>query len=242
MKLGRLKPTAEHKARALPLSRYVRSPLPPAPPSCCNSAGAPIDMFGNDRYGDCTFAALANYRAICSVKEGLAFPTTEADVTAAYLDFTHGKDDGAVEHDVLNLAKIGVKLGGSDPWRLAAWVTVDIADRETCRFLVSEFWSLYLGVELPNVAKGQGLWDATSDLSEDRAPGSWGGHALLWSDYEENGDVGLVTWGQVKTATPAWLAAYCDEAYVLLDEDRATSINVDWDALVSDMTTSTARP
>ena len=234
-KLGRLAPSAEQRARAPQLSRYMLAPLPPPPTSCFNSPGALIAMWGNDRYGDCTVAALANFRAICAAKEGFPFPTTESDVVKEYLRLGGGQDNGLVEHDVLEAATRGLALGGPESWRLAAWVKVDIADRETCRRLVADLWGLYLGCAMPLTAQDQAFWDVDSDLSGDAAPGSWGGHAMWWADFDEDGTLGLVTWGRVQKATPAWLATYCDEAYALLDEDRARAIGVDWDALMRDL-------
>lgn len=236
VRLGRIRPTAEHKAKALPLAKYMRRSLPPPPLSCNNTDGAELHMFGNDQYGDCTFAALGNYRAICAAKEGMCPPTSEADVINAYLKFTHGKDDGAIETEVLNRALDGLALGGGEPWKLAAWVTVDINDRETCRSLMAHFWSLYLGVALPVTAQDQEVWDVNPlRMYGDAAPGSWGGHAVLLSNYTEDGYVGIATWGAVKNATWRWLSAYCDEAYVLLDADRAQMAGVDWEALCDDL-------
>ena len=117
LKLGRRAPTADQRRKALPLGKYLRRSLPPPPPSCNNTDGALIAMFGNDRYGDCTFAGLANYRAICAAKEGVVSPTLEGDVIRAYLEFTGGKDDGAVETEVLNRALDGLALGGCEPQR-----------------------------------------------------------------------------------------------------------------------------
>lgn len=196
-------------------------------------------MWGNDRWGDCTLAACANFWAIASKLENATFGADTDKIVAAYLALTKGKDVGLVEHDVLNAAMRGLHLGG-DLWRLAAWVEVDITDRETCRRLVADLGALYLGVDMPLTAQRQvgALWQPPDDLTAlegDDAPGSWGGHALLWADYEENGDLGLVTWGAVQKATPAWLTAYCDEAYALLDEARAAAMGVDWDALVADL-------
>lgn len=236
LKLGRRAPTPEQMARAPRLTKYLRAPLAPPPLSCKNTPGARIAMWGNDRYGLCTFAALANFRAICAAKEGFPFPTTEDEVVKAYFAFTGGADEGAVEHDVLNKALGGLALGGPEPWRLAAWVAVDITDRETCRRLVADLWGLYLGCAMPLSAQSGGLWDCDPlALTGDAAPGSWGGHALWWGDYDEDGTLGLVTWGMVQPATVPWLSAYCDEAYALLDEDRARAIGVDWDALVYDL-------
>jgi len=233
MKLGRIRPTSKQRALAPRLKDYITAPLPPAPPTCRNSDGAAIGMWGNDVLGDCTWAALGNARAIDACKEGKPTPpTTAAAIEQSYLAFTSGQDTGCVESDVLNAALKGVNLGGPDPWMLAAWVSVNLRDLPTCKSLVALFWSLYLGVELPIAAQTQTLW--TPGKGSDFAPGSWGGHALLLANYDTT-NLGLITWGKEQLCTPDWLNEYGDEAYCLLDADRASVIGVNWDQLVSDL-------
>jgi hypothetical protein len=245
MKLGRIRPTSKQRAKALPLAHYMTRALPVVPPDqeIINTTGAALGMWENDRLGDCTFAGLANYRSICAARENLPTPsTTDSDVAAAYLEYTGGKDEGAVETDVLNLGLKGVNLGG-DPFIIASWVSIDLQDRDTVRSLLSLFWSLYLGVELPKDAQNQDVWVPTTGRGG--APGGWGGHCLLLSNYHPitisasnttgSPTYGLVTWGAEKLCTLDWLDEYGDEGYLLLDAQRANMIGVDWDSLVSDM-------
>lgn len=254
--LGRIRPTSEQRAKALKLAHYQTKALPavPATQEIINTTGAAIDMRGNDTCGDCAWAAMANYRAICAAREGLPPPPTTTDaVKASYFSYTGGKDTGSVETEVLNLALKGVDLGG-DPFVVASWVSVDFRNRDTVRSLLSLFWSIYLGVELPKDAQNQDVWAPTTGRGG--APGGWGGHALLLGNYHPDpvsvmaarspslGDktvavdsgarYGLVTWGEEKLCTLDWLDEYGDEGYVLLDAARASMIGVDWLGLLAD--------
>lgn len=234
--LGRIAPTAEQK-RAVPrLNDYLTRPLPAAPPTCNNTEGAQIAMFGNDRYGCCTISALANYDAICSSREGVPLTVTDAEVIKAYLALTGGKDEGAAETHVLTHARsLGFDFGGPDPWKLATFLSVPLRNTSACKSLISIFNGLYLGASLPVAAQSQSVWKTPASLLGDNAPGSWGGHALLWGNYDETNEIELVTWGSLQRAEYGWLSAYCDEAYVLLDAQRAEMIGVDWDALLADL-------
>lgn len=240
VKLGRVKPTAEQKAKAMPLMKYVKGVLPVAPPEFDGVTGAKIAMFGNDRYGDCTFAGVANLLMICAKHEGREIEISEQQVIDAYLTFTDGQDEGAVETDVLALlTSVGVQFG-IDVEKIAVWASVPVRDFEACKSLMSVFWALYLGVSLPVSAQNQEVWDVGPNTDGDFAPGSWGGHCLLAGIYKADNELGLVTWGEVQRATLVWFETYVDEVYVLLDAARAEQIGVDWDALLKDMAAAQA--
>jgi hypothetical protein len=234
MQLGRHKPTAEQKKRALSIERYIKAPLPPGPPSCKNTDGAPIGMWGNDTNGNCTLAALANMWAIDATKEKLPFSAETSSIVNSYYGLTGGPDSGLIEHDVLNAALKGIDLGGPTPWQVAVWVSVDPLNFELWKSLIAKFWSLYLGVELPNAAQSEETWLTPTKETGIYVPGSWGGHALVAADYDPN-LVGLVTWGGITQCEWGWLRAYCDETYCLLDANRAAQIGVDFDALLADV-------
>lgn len=233
MKLGRLRPTKKQRAEAPRLIDYMTAPLPAAPPTCRNSDGAAIGMWGNDEIGDCVYAMCSNARAVDAALAGLpAPPTTDDAVKAAYFDYTGGQDVGANESEVLNLAMKGLQLGGPDPWQIAIWVSVDLHDIETCKSLVALFGYLCLGVDLPVRAQTQDVWDA--GVGRDAAPGSWGGHALLLSNFTED-RLGLITWGKEKLCTQDWLDEYADEGHAILTADKARQRGIDWDGLVRDL-------
>jgi hypothetical protein len=233
MKLGRIAPTAAHKARALPLARYLTRPLPHSPLALDNTPGATYRMYRNDEIGDCTVAALANFHATAAAREGRPFLVSDDEAAQYYFTLSGGKDDGLVEIDVLErAAAIGFPLSGAH--KLAAWVRIDARDLESIRSCASLFWAVYVGAALPVTAQRQQIWDTTGLLVDDDAPGSWGGHAMVVPKYDAIGPT-FITWGAQKRATWAWWRLYVDEAYALLDAERAQAAGVDWDALVADL-------
>jgi hypothetical protein len=232
VKLGRLAPSAAHIKRALPLKRYLKTPLPPAPQSIDNTPGAVYKMYRNDQIGDCTCAGLANYFATCAAREGRQVSFTDDEVAQFYFDLSGGHDSGLVEIDVLDRALArGFPLNGKQ--KLAAWVRLDAQDLNALRSCASLFYAIYVGAALPVTAQNQTIWDAVGTTGDD-APGSWGGHAMVVPKYDMLGPT-FVTWGGLKRATWAWWRLYVDEAYALLDEDRAHAAGVDWDALQADL-------
>jgi hypothetical protein len=231
MKLGRIRSTSKQLALAPRLRDFLTAPLPAAPEEFHGSEGAAIGMFGNDTYGDCTIAGLANYRAVraAMTKQPAPLSTTDA-VVAQYMRMTGGQDTGLNEIDVLVQARMnGVELGGPT-WMDAVWASVRY-DHATCHSLIAIFGALYLGVELPVAAQNQTVWKPTTGRSG--APGGWGGHALLWSGWQKGGNEELVTWGGVKEADPLWLPKYGDEFHVIVDADSAAVAGIDFESLVA---------
>lgn len=234
MKLGRLRPTEEHKRRALPLSRYMRTPLPVPPITLDNTPGVRYGLYHNDVYGDCTIAALANFLSTSGVRRGFEASFTDKDATDFYFDMSGGKDDGLYEVDVLERAvNKGFPLNGLH--KLAAFVAIDPTDIYSIRSSAFLFDAIYVGVELPRAAEATvgGLWDSADTLG-DNAPGSWGPHAVIVPKYDALGPT-FITWGQQQQATWSWWRNCVTEAYALLWRDVAVQHGVDWDALQADL-------
>lgn len=236
MKLGRVQPTPEQKARAPKLAKYLTGALPPAPPSADATDGVPFQLFDNDRFGNCTIAAIANYFLLCLIREGLGVGGRvfdANDVDAFYFALGHGADEGLNEHDVLDYVRDkGFPLSGEHT--IAVWVRVDPKNLDEVKSLCAIFWCLYVGALLPLSAQDQPVWQLQIPYDDRQDPGSWGGHAMLLPAYDELGVI-FETWGEKKRATWDWWQTYVDECYVLLDADRARLVGVDWDALVSDL-------
>lgn len=234
--LGRLAPSAAQRKMSVPLLDFVTAPLPKAPDSYDGITGAKIQMFGNNRYGNCVFAAMANFDAIRAKLEQRETDCTEEDVVAEYMKYNHGQDVGANEGEALREAQDrGFKLGPGDPWRLAnGTVTIPVKNVEAMLSLITLLGAVYLGVELPNSAQSQKVWDVTGSMRGDSAPGTWGGHALLAGAFDRKaGTIDLVTWGGRQTVTVPWHLGYCDEVHVPLDAAAALSPFVDFDGLLS---------
>lgn len=229
MKLGRQAPRRD--ARTLRLARYLdRSVLPPAPPVLDLGAGAMSwPMLGNDRAGDCTFAAAGHMVELWTDRAtGAPAEVRTADILQAYsevsgYDPTTGADDvGAVELDVLNYWR----TKGIAGHKIEAFTAVDYLDLDLLRIATALFGGLYVGLSLPKCAQGADTWileDAR--LRGDAAPGSWGGHAVNVVGYDAQGMV-VVTWGRLQKMSWAFWFAYGEEAFALLSPDWLTSRGV----------------
>lgn len=234
MRLGRIRPTAEQKRRALPLERYLSKPLPEAPLAIDNTAGVSYILGGNDRYGDCTVVALANFHLTAAAREGRKLSISDDEAIAFYQAMSApGRDDGLVEIDVLERARAaGFPLSGAH--KLAAWVRIDPLDLASIRACAALFYAVYVGAALPLSARSPGTWDAVSLIDDEDVPGSWGGHAMIAPQYDSLG-VSFITWGRKQRATWAWWRLYVEEGYALLDAERAAAAGVDWPALTADL-------
>lgn len=232
MRLGRVRPTAAQKLRALPIERYLRAPLPAAPLALDNTIGVDYRMWANDRYGICTLAALANFHLTAAKREGRTLTLDEARLISLYLEMTGGADNGLVEIDVLARARAGFPDAGQH--QLAAWVRIDAQDLASIRACAALFYAVYVGAALPISAQGSGMWDATGLIGDDDVPGSWGGHAMIAPKYDALGPT-FITWGRQQRASWSWWRMYVEEGYALLDAERAAVAGVDFAALQADM-------
>jgi hypothetical protein len=233
VRLGRVAPSAEQLRKAPRIADYMRKALPAPPPALDNTLRVTYAMDDNDRFGNCTIVALANFYRTAAVREGWQFDVSAADVDAYYFHLSNGADDGLVELDVLKSAQqTGFPLTGEH--KLAAWVRLDARDPDAIRSCVGLFHGVYVGASLPISAQNQKTWDTSGIPGGQYTPGSWGGHAMLVAKYDTTGP-SFTTWGAQQKATWAWWRTYVDEAYALLDAERAAAAGVDFKVLLGDL-------
>lgn len=223
MKLGRLSPRPDQQRRLLLASRYLDLHKLPEPPPSTNRAGqiAQWGMYANDRIGDCAVAAPAHLQIAWSTLDQHPFRPTERQIVAAYsaisgYDPKTGLDDtGCVMVDVLNYWR----KHGIAGRKIVAYLAVDLHNQPLARTAAWLFGGLYLGADMPLGWQHKQVWDAPAKIPKkgDWAPGSWGGHAFNQIDYDQHGNITVVTWGQTVTVTRAGQAAYIPECYAVLD-------------------------
>lgn len=240
--------------KGLRMLSSVTAALPAAPPNPAWYLGGrnykgvalqPITEFGmdgNDQYGDCVFAGAAHFEQLVSTVAGLPNVPTEAQVLAEYSRYTgfnpnnSATDNGAVISEILADWKATGLFGKN----LLGCVGVNPKSQTQISDAIWFFGAVTLGVELPNSAQDQDVWDVPAGGPVGNgAPGSWGGHDVLLINRDARG-VTLVTWGALKLATWAWMEAYCDEAYALLspdflDADGKTPGGVPLGSMISDL-------
>lgn len=221
MKLG--KGPVKHDDRTLMLANYLDTAKLPAPPKELNySKSVPNGNFGmlmNDTLGDCTIAAALHMELIFRAAVGATLVVTDAEALEGYERICGyspkdpNTDQGGVELDVLNAwRKAGI--GGR---QIAAFVKLNPQNELEIKTAMALFGGIYTGFALPNSAQNQDVW--TPVRGSGGAPGSWGGHAIPFTDYTADGKFVCVTWGELKKATWAFFKKYCDEAYAIVSKD-----------------------
>jgi hypothetical protein len=199
-------------------------------------------MYGNNIYGDCAFAGLANLRIIMTCHTGKIVIPTLQDVLDAYTAVagfdqkTGANDNGAAMTDVLEYART-TGLGGH---KIIAWAQVDHKNPVHRKLAVDLFGATYVGVQLPESAPQQFVMN--KQCSFEVVPNSpiAGGHCIIHPGYGRLGGA-YVTWANwfVKAST-AWEEAYIDEEYVVITDDwinqvtKKTPGGVDLATLIAD--------
>lgn len=200
--------------RTLQLSRYVNTMKLPAPPATIDHASrlpTNIGMMGNDKYGDCTIAALAHMVQSWSVYADFPIKTiSDKDILASYFTLSPN-DQGCNMLDVLNYwRKTGV---GGD--KVEAFVETAVANVTQAKLAIQYFGSLYIGMSLPNT-NTFGPWNVKKP--------TWpanrnNGHAVCLIGYNDSTEMfRTITWGQIVDMSYGWFKKYCDESYACLND------------------------
>lgn len=239
MKLGKLAPVVDY--RVPHLSRRMMA-VKPKPAVDWTKAVDSWGALANDQIGDCTAAAAYHLIQAWRANNFSKWQPTDADAIALY-SATSGypqTDEGAVESEVLKYwSTTGVPGDGITD--TIAFCRLFEKNLDELRLSIEYFGGVYLGVALPLSAQGQAVWDVAppGTPADQTAAGSWGGHAICAVAYDETSFT-VVTWGALMKVTPAFMAAYLDEAYAVvskewLDVAGITPPGLSWPQLQADM-------
>jgi hypothetical protein len=214
--LGRSPKTHDAKIR---LANYIdEEALPPIPAHLDLTKGITFPMYGNDRLGDCTCAAVGHLIQIWTAAVGAPVTPPDSAIEHLYIPETGDEDTGRVETDVLDYwKKHGIDTGD----KIIGYAAIDPGVTKHIKLGIALFGGVYAGVALPLTAQTQKEWHVVGnpdDPSSPAAPGSWGGHAIPYGGYTKDKLV-VVTWGATLLATLHWDQTYCDEAYVVVTKD-----------------------
>lgn len=217
-RLGKLPP--RHDPRTLRLVNYLKVPPPIPPESEDYTVGiTDLGMMGNDKYGDCAYAAPGHMMQEWTARAGDQFTPTTEQILAAYaatgFDPKTGENDNGA--DMLSVLKQWKNVGIAGH-KIDGFVAVDHTKLEEIRLAIWLFGNAYLGLGLPVTAQSQTIWDVVS-ISGDGAPYSWGAHAIENGKYAADGTETCVTWGGYKQMTPNFIVTYADEGFAALSKD-----------------------
>ncbi len=215
--LGRL-PHDPAQIAALPQFATHRMGALVAPPSMDRSH---IDYrpkgYDNDTRPVCTIVGLAECARAAAALQGFDIAITTADVDTAYAA-AGGGADGLVEADVLTWqVQHGFRVAARQDALVAGCMTIRPDDLNAIRQACVWTGAVYLGVDLALADQAaldvpDSVWDAGGDVSP------WGGHCLLLWDYagvRDTDTVRLVTWGELRRATWAWIRSRMVEAHAV---------------------------
>ncbi len=193
----------------------------------------PLEMWGNNAYGDCVMVSQYNQLVrLERVELRGTIKVTTADVLDAYADeserqFGHRpekpgdeNDQGLVmQYSLRDWRKFGVTTAlKKDPWKITAFGEVNKNSPSELRSACYALRGVLFGFSLPISAyyqlNGGQPWDVTSGPNAER--GSWGGHAVYAPAYDSGGFTCL-TWGAKQRITNAFISRYADEAWAVVD-------------------------
>lgn len=230
----------KHDYRTLRFRSYATANLA-APPSSYDVLGKvyenlkisdPTKLFpmdANDRYGDCTIAALAHaitaFRGMIGTQRIMS---TQA-VTKLYFKLTGGVDSGLHELDVLNYWRQHAVDGD----KILAFVSIDPKNHTHIKQAIQLFGGVYLGFQCQETCQddfhARKTWEA-GRLTND-------GHAVYAVGYDAN-TVTVLTWGNTQKGSWGWWDECVDEAYAILapeSKDSKFAPGFNFDALKSDL-------
>jgi len=232
-KLGRL--PAKSDPRALMFRRFATAPkkLPEATSFWRRRGHFDLRTFGNNTYSDCTRAKQAVAAMRMARIESRRTPViADEEVIRVYFDMTKrlygGGDTGAYEQDALSEWRRPASTFRDTSGRaltIDAFTKINHSDQQEIRealFIagahgIAACFNLPAAWKTVNPPARWDLPDGHVALGE-WMPGSWGGHSMWARDYDRDGLWVVHTWG-LSDQLVTWraVAAYMDEAYVVLD-------------------------
>lgn len=216
------------------LAHYLTAPLPAPPPEV---AAPELDypMAGNDRYGDCTIAAVvhSDQASAAQTREPWTYPGDQT-VEAEYFKLSGGQDTGLAESLVLQTWQREGLFGRT----LAAFAPLAVKHTQTIKQATWLCGCVYTGVLIPAPAQQQFAagepWDLTGTPADSEIEG---GHAVPILGYNATGPI-VCTWGRLQQATWRWWLTYAEEAYCVITAEvkaRGSLRGVNFAALDRDL-------
>ena len=211
------------------LKAYLTPAMPTPPPSVKYRASVKRwPMMLNDQIGCCAIACPGHMIEQWTSCNGKPVVPSDAQILSAYEAVggyqpddpknpqTNATDVGCDPMSVLaywqNTGIAGHKIGGS--------ARVDTTNANEVKLAIYLFGNLYLGMDLPLSAQGQGTtWIVDTSNPDADAAGSWGGHAVPAVGYDQTDLVPFISWGAIYLMSFAFLAQYCMEAWAVFSTD-----------------------
>jgi len=213
LKLGKKETVFDPKTIKM-MSIWKDKKLPDFPPKF-DGPIYPLQMWGNDKHGDCVMCGAANVQTRSEmVEQKIIIPITEYEVEKQYFVLSGGADSGLV---MLDTAKFWRKHGlflAKHQYRSYAFASIHDAP-ENVKAVVSIIGDAWCGFSMPDNWKE--AVDAGNPWTDTSLPASpYNGHCMTVGKYDPDW-VWVKTWGQWMQMSWAWFLKYNDERYSIID-------------------------
>jgi hypothetical protein len=143
---------------------------------------------------------------------------TDREVVDEYFLETGGVDEGLIVLDSLGRWRKSGWIAAGSRYFILAYAEIDRASTVEVKRTVFTDLGVGIGILLPLSAQKEfeagKPWKTTSGPGSAR--NSWGGHYVYVTGYTTLGPT-CVTWGRKQQMSWGFFAAYCDEAYAIID-------------------------
>lgn len=207
------------------------STLPPPPPAftalprveAALNNPHPMYLFpmdGNNRYGNCTIAAVAHSITLYQAFVGRRWRPSAKNAIREYLSLSDGQDSGLYELDVLNHWRSRGFFASSSraAHKILAYAALPPHSHDHLKQAISIFGAVYLGFRVTE--------ETLSQFHDHQpwtpAPFTGSGHAVIAVAYDPS-YLTLLTWGATQRGTWDWWDACVDECYAILPSEAAVS-------------------
>jgi hypothetical protein len=193
----------------------------------------PVEMWGNDKWGDCVKVAQANQiLRLERIEQRRTMKISTADVVNEYKKQTGAKlpsDENDTGLVMLDNNKLWRSQGfhharphtAARSYTIAMFGELEPNDRSALRAACFLLHGLQFGFSLPLSAQQMTenrMWNFNPAANKGAfwKAGSWGGHAVFSKSYNNHG-FEVLTWGKKVFVTNSFIEKYCDEVWVIVD-------------------------
>ncbi len=173
-------------------------------------------MYGNDRLGDCMWAAAGHGQGTFTGNVGTEIIFVETALEDQYMQLSGG-DNGLDEGTLIQGWTAGMNgaPAGSAKQCIVDALDIDPTNAAMCQTAIQYFGGILFMLDVPDAwinnfsGNGSDVWDAPA------APDQNNGHGVWWNGVDTNGRYKLQTWGSWAWITPAGVAACDPSAFVV---------------------------
>ena len=221
-KLGR-RPRG-HDSR-IPLITAERGIALPSAINYASGMPANLGMMLNDSLGDCVPAGAGHSIQVWSYNAtlGAAMVTPSDPQVESFYELAGGYVPGNANTDNGTVIQVALQDWLKTPIdgnQIAGFVEISTANMQAVKETIYECGLVFIGLNVPNFVQSLENPGSVWDVNPSADNTIEGGHCVICTGYQENGNLNFVTWGSADyQMTPAFWNAFVDEAYAIASPD-----------------------